>query len=180
MTFAGIPVLGVLPSHDGLTPQRLALALANLPEKETPAMATAALSLPTPKLSFFAQVKLELRKLFKQVPGWEASAAATLTYIAPLVETIVALADPAAAPAVNAIIAKVQSAMAAAAVVVKAAGPTPTLVTYLNAINGDIDQLLTAAQVKDPDTANKLKAITGTITGEINAILAEINPPAAS
>ena len=137
-------------------------------------MGTSAVAVPVVTLSFFGQVKAELKKLFTHVPGWEASAAATLTYVAPMVETAVTLADPAAAPVVNALISKVQSAMAAAAVVIKTAGPTPTLVTYLNAINSDIAQVEGAAQIKDPATAAKLTALVGTITGEVNAILTEV------
>lgn len=133
----------------------------------------------TVQVSFFARVKLELKKLFTHAPGWEASAAATLTYVAPLVETIVTLAEPAAAPAVNALIAKVQSAMAAAAVVIKDAGPTPTLTTYLLAVKNDIAQVEQAAGVKDPATEAKLSALLGTITGEIVAILNELGTNAA-
>ena len=126
---------------------------------------------PTP---FFGRVKAELKKLFTHVPGWEASASATLTFVAPMVETVVGLADPAAAPLVNELIEKVQSAMAAAAVVIKAAGPAPTLVTYLNAINGDIAQVESVAGIKDPATATKLTAVLSIITGEVNAILEEV------
>ncbi len=78
-------------------------------------MATSAVVVPVVQLSFFAKVKAELKKLFTHAPGWEASAAATLTYVAPMVETMVALVDPAVVPLVNTLIAKVQSAMAAAA-----------------------------------------------------------------
>ena len=127
------------------------------------------------ELSFFARVKVELKKLFVHVPGWEASAAATLTYLAPMVETVVSLADPAAAPLVTSLIEKVQSAMAAAAVVIKAAGPAPTLTTYLNAVNSDVAQIEAVAGIKDPTTAAKLTALLATITGEVNAILAEVN-----
>lgn len=126
------------------------------------------------KPSFFAKVTAELKKLFTHAPGWEASAAATLTYVAPMVETVVALVDPAVAPVVDGVVVKVQSAMAAAAVVIKDAGPTPTLVTYLNAIQGDMAQVESAAGIKDPAAAAKLAALVGTITGEIGAILAEI------
>lgn len=132
---------------------------------------------PAAKVSFFEKVKAELKKLFAHAPGWEASAAATLTYVAPMVETVVALADPEAEPAVTAIIGKVQSAMAAAAVVVKTAGPTPTLVTYLNAITNDMTQIESAACIKDPSTAAKLNALVGTISGEINAIITEVGTP---
>lgn len=132
-------------------------------------------ALPTAaKLSFFARVKAELKKLFTHAPGWEASAAATLTYVAPMVEAVVTLVDPAFAPAVDALIAKVQSAMAAAAVVIKDAGPTPTLITYLNAVKGDIALVESAAGIKDAAVAAKLTALLGTITGELEAILAEV------
>lgn len=124
--------------------------------------------------SFYERVKAELKRLFTHVPGWEASAAATLTYVAPMVETVVTLVDPEVAPAVNGLIAKVQSAMAAAAVVIKAAGPAPTLMTYLNAVNSNLAQVEQAAGVKDPATAEKLNAVLQTITGEVNAILGEL------
>lgn len=127
-----------------------------------------------PKLSFFARVKAELKKLFTHAPGWEASAAATMTYVAPLVETLVTLVDPELAPVVNALIVKIQSAMAAAAVVIKDAGPAPTLVTYLRAVQNDLAQVQSAAGVKDAATAAKLTAVIETISAELNAILAEL------
>ena len=132
----------------------------------------------TVRLSFFARVAAELKKLFTHAPGWEASAAATLTYVAPMVEMVVTLVDPAVAPAVNALIGKVQSAMAAAAVVIKDAGPAPTLLTYLNAVKRDMAQVECLAQVTDPSTAAKLTALVATIMGEIEATLAEVGAPA--
>lgn len=131
------------------------------------------------QVSFFARVKAELKKLFVHAPGWEASASATLTYVAPLVETVVVLVDPEAAPVVVALIQKIQSAMAAAAVVLKDAGPAPTLVTYLQAINTDLAQVQAAAGIKDPVTAAKLSATVATITGEVNAILTAVAPAQA-
>ena len=137
-------------------------------------MAAIGVVAPAVMPSFFGRVKAELKKLFAHAPGWEASAAATLTYVAPMIEVMVTLADPAAAPAVDAVIEKVQSAMAAAAVVIKAAGPTPTLVTYLNAINNDLTQVEGVAGIKDAATAARLTALVTTVTEEVNAILAEV------
>ena len=130
-------------------------------------------------VSFFRRVQTELKKLFTHAPGWEASAAATLTYVAPLVEMIVALADPEAAPVVTGLIAKVQSAMAAAAVVIKDAGPVPTLTTYLQAVKNDLAQIEAAVQIKDPNTAARVTTAVATITAEVNAILAEVAPLSA-
>lgn len=124
-------------------------------------------------LSFFMRVKAELKHLFVHAPGWEASAAATLTYVAPMVEAIVAVADPAAAPLLTTVIQHMQSAMAAAAVVIKDAGPTPTLVTYLKAILGDVAQLESAAQIQDPAILAKVRTLASTISEEVAAILKE-------
>lgn len=139
-----------------------------------------AVTIAAVQVSFFGRVKAELKKLFTRAPGWEASAAATLTYVAPMVETVVTLVDPAIAPVVDALIAKVQSAMAAAAVVIKAAGPAPTLVTYLNAVNNDLAQVESVAGVKDAATAAKLTALVATITEEVNAILTEVSAAKAA
>ena len=70
---------------------------------------------------------------------------------------------------------KIQSAMAAAAVVVKAAGPKPTLLTYLNAIRDDAAQLLSAAGLQDPAAAQRLTSLVGAITAEVDAMVQEIN-----
>ena len=126
------------------------------------------------QVSLFGKVKAELKHLFVHAPGWEASAAATLTYVAPLVETIVVLVGPEAAPLVGALIQKVQSAMAAAAVVMKEAGPAPTLVTYLNAINGDLAQVASVAGIKDTAVSLKLTTTVNTIKAEVNAILGAV------
>ncbi len=125
--------------------------------------------------TFFGAFKSEVGKLFKHAPAWDAAAISTITYVAPLVETAVALADPAAAPAVASIVTKVESALTSAQVVLKAGQTSsPSLITYLQAVNDNIDQVEAAAQIKDPATAAKLTAIVGTITAEISAIIGEI------
>ena len=125
--------------------------------------------------SFFSKVKAELQDLFAHTPGWEASASATLKYVAQMLETIITLADPTAAPKVNEAISRVQAAMAAASVVIKEAGPKPTLIKYLQAINNNAAELESASGVKDPQTTLKLNAVLGTITHEVNAILSEVS-----
>lgn len=125
-------------------------------------------------VSFFARVTAELKKLFTHAPGWEASAAATMTYVAPMVEAVVALTDPAAAPVVTALLAKIQSATAAAAVLIKDAGPAPTLITYLEAIKRNLVLIEASAGVKDGAALAKLNTLVTSITGEVDAVLAEL------
>ena len=123
------------------------------------------------KVSFFNKVKTELKTLFTHTPNWEVSASATLTYVAPMVESIVTLVDPTAAPTLNASIARVQAAMAAASVVIKEAGPQPTLAKYLHAILDDAGELANVSGIKDPQTLLRLASVVNTITAEVNAIL---------
>lgn len=125
--------------------------------------------------SFFTRVKAELTKLFTHAPGWEASAAATLTYVAPMVDLLITMLDPGVAPAVEAVLAKVQSAMAAAAVVIKSAGPTPTLITYLNAISCDMAEIESFVHMSDPNMAGRFKALVSAISQEITAIQLEVS-----
>lgn len=131
-------------------------------------------------MSFFKKIESWVASIFKKAPSWETIAKSTILYVAPLLETIVALADPAAAPAVDAIVDKIKVGLAAASVTLSDAGPVPTLSTILASVNTNIGQLEAAAQIKDPATQAKLTATVNLISGEIQAILSAIPPTAAT
>jgi hypothetical protein len=125
-------------------------------------------------MSFFSKVEAELKELFVKAPKWEATAAATLKFVAPLVETLLAFTDPAAAVVVDPLITKLQLAMATASVVLKDAGPVPTLQSSLTAITTNLTAIEAAAQIKDPATQAKFTAAVTVIGGEISAIISSI------
>lgn len=128
-------------------------------------------------MTFFAKVEAKLKEFFTKAPTWESVAAETLKFAAPLTETIVGLVDPAAVPAVTALVTKIQTGLAAAAVTLEDAGASPTLASGLSAVTSNLSALEAAAQIKDPATAAKLTATVTTLTGEVGAILSAI--PAA-
>lgn len=121
-------------------------------------------------MSFFKKVEARLKSLFSKLPSWDTTALATLKFAAPLLETVAALVEPQFAPAVDAIVAKLQNGFAVAAVTIDDAGPNANLTSVMGSINTNLSQLEGAAQIKDPATAAKLTAIVNTISGELAAI----------
>jgi hypothetical protein len=128
------------------------------------------------KASFFSRIKAWLKKVLGSAPAWEHTASETLTFAAPLAETIVGLTagEPAAA-AIASVVAKIQTGLAAAAVTIEGAGPSPTLTSTLNSVKENITTLLTAGQIKDAATQAKVQAIADTLFEEIEAIEQEFS-----
>ncbi len=139
-----------------------------------PAVAVAAV-LAAPHLTFKEKVKAEFAHLFGHVPSYAAIATSTITYVAPLVETALTFIDPVAGAASVALVGKVQGALAAANVVIKDAGPAPTVLTYLNAVQGNLQQLLTAADLKNPDEKDKYTTLITALTQEVTGLIQEID-----
>jgi hypothetical protein len=133
-------------------------------------------------MSLFASIENEFKKIFGSTK-WEMTAETALTLISPLLTTVIALTagEPAAA-AVGAILAKIQSSLAAAIKVlgdVKAGNATSTsavatLSATLSSVQADLKTLLTAGQIKDPTTQAKVTAVVNTVVGEVQAVLAVI------
>lgn len=136
--------------------------------------------------SFFEKVGAELEKLFGGTASIEQRIQSVITYVAPLVNTIVTLADPAVAPIVAKIIATVQADLAAVSTVVQegtaAAGSTgaQTATTALNSIKANLGTLLTDSGVKNAANFAKISAAANLIIGEIEAVLSELTTGASA
>ena len=134
--------------------------------------------------SFFEKAGAELEKLFGGKASFEQKVQSVIAYVAPLVNTIVALADPAISPIVNGVISTVQSDLATISTVVTqgtapAGSPAAqTATTALNSIKSNLSGLLTDVGVKNSASFTKIEAIANTIIGEIEAILGSMAPAA--
>jgi hypothetical protein len=129
--------------------------------------------------TFFEKVGAEIEKLFGKA-GLEQKIQAVITYAAPIVETIVTLADPPIAPLVNSVISIVQADLATVSAVVQGATPTPgsttsqTITTALNSIKSNLSGLLTDAGVKNSTNFSKISAAVNLIIGEVDAVLTNL------
>ncbi len=124
-------------------------------------------------MSLFSKIGLWFKKVFGSEAAWERIASATITVIAPLVETIVSLtaSEPASAE-VTAVVNQIQGDLAAVNLVITSAGGSNvTISSLLSAIETNLQTLLTDGQIKDPATLAKVTSVVDLVIGEIQAIL---------
>ena len=134
----------------------------------------------TTKPSFFARLKSFFVKFFTDAPAWEKVASGAIGLIAPLVETALSLAgDSPAAAVVTSIVGKIQTDLATASIVIEDSGPAPTVASILGSIKTNLTAILEEVKVTDPASVDKITAGVTLLTGEIDAILAEIPALAA-
>src|SRR5277367_4466590 len=127
-------------------------------------------------VTFFEKVGGWLKKLFTNTTV-EHKILAVISYVAPLVEGIIAFADPAASPIVNRIITLVQSDLATVTAVVdgaKVTAGTPaaaTVIQALTSVQANLGTLLTDADVKNSAKFQQIEASANVIIGEVEAAL---------
>ena len=129
-------------------------------------------------MSFFGKIENWFKKLFSHVPAWNVIALSALNVVAPLVETILDLADPAVGAIVTPIFTEIQADLGTLAQTFSA-GSTTSVSALLNSILTNLPNLLTAAHITDPASVAKAQAAAATITSELQAILAALPPTAA-
>jgi hypothetical protein len=131
-------------------------------------------------MKFWHKVEAAFKKLFGTTT-WEKTTSSVLTYLGPLVVTLIGLAGgPAAAAAAAAILATVQNDLATLSAVVEGATATPApneLATAKNAlasIRTNLPQLLDLAEVKNSANASKITSVVNTVISEVDAIAENI------
>jgi hypothetical protein len=131
--------------------------------------------------SVFEKVGAEIEKLFGGSASVEQKVQATITFVAPLVNTVVVLADPAIAPTVAKVISTVQADLALVSTVVQGATPAPgssaatTATTALNSVKTNLSELLTDSGVKNSANFSKISAAVNLIIAEVEAVLSGLS-----
>jgi len=131
--------------------------------------------------SVFEKAGAEIEKLFGGSASVEQKVQATITFVAPLVNTVVVLADPAIAPTVAKVISTVQADLALVSTVVQGATPAPgssaatTATTALNSVKTNLSELLTDSGVKNSANFSKISAAVNLIIAEVEAVLSGLS-----
>ena len=136
-------------------------------------MATAAVT-PAVKITTFAKIKAFFKKFFGDEPAWSKVALNTLTVVAPLVETVLALVQPEFVAPVTSVLNTVKTDLATAAALIDVGQANPTLTGILQSVQTNIASIESLAGIKDAATQQKFAAIVTTITDEVGAILQSI------
>jgi hypothetical protein len=127
-------------------------------------------------MTFFQKFEAEFKKLIGEAPAVEVKIAATLPVATKLLATVLTLipATAAEAPAVTAIVGKIQTGLVASSVLIQGAVNDPTVPGILADVTSNLSSIEAAAQIKDPATLAKLNETVATITGEVGAIAAAL------
>lgn len=131
--------------------------------------------------TFFEKFGSELKKLFGSTATWEQTARSVITYVAPILETIIGLAagGPAEA-AVSGVVNSIQADLATISAVVQGAAVTPrsptavTVKTALESIKANLGSLLADADIKNSTKVTEITAAVNGISGEVEALLANL------
>ena len=125
--------------------------------------------------SFASRVETEFKKMFKEAPSWLAIAEGVLTYLGPVVVTIVDVAGgPALGSEASLVLGDIKTKMATAAAMVKTAGSTTGIAGVLAEIQTDLPVLLSALQVSNPTTVEKVTSYTDIVGTELAALLSSL------
>lgn len=130
--------------------------------------------------SFAAKVEAAFKKLFGEAPSWITVAQGVLTYLGPIVVTILTLGGGAALGSeANEIIGGIKTDLATALATVKTADAATSLPKLLSGIQAELPGLLAAVRVSNPSVVSKVENYTNVIDTEITALLNAIPASAA-
>ena len=129
--------------------------------------------------SFAAKVESAFKKLFGDAPSWIAIAQGVLTYLGPIVVTILTIGGgPALGDEANEIIGTIKTDLATALAAVTTANAATSLPNLLADIQTQLPVLLAAVKVSNPSVVASIEKYTNMIDTEITALLTAL--PAAA
>ena len=122
--------------------------------------------------SFGAKVEAAFKKLFGDAPSWIAIAQGVLTYLGPIVVTILTIGGGSAlGNEANEIIGNIKTDLATALATVNTANASTSLPSLLTGIQTQLPALLAAVKVSNPATVAQIENWTNVIDTEISALL---------
>jgi hypothetical protein len=122
--------------------------------------------------SFGAKVEAAFKKLFGDAPSWIAIAQGVLTYLGPIVVTILTVGGGAALGSeANVIIGNIKTDLATALATLSTANSASSLPSLLADIQSQLPALLSAVKVSNPSTVASIENYTNIIDTELTALL---------
>lgn len=121
--------------------------------------------------SWGSKIESMFKKVLSNAPTWTRIAQTTLTFLGPLLETVVtAEAGPIAGAALTAALTKIQNDLTAANALVSAVGPSPTLATFLSGLQSDLATLEKDFNITNPASISTINLIVSELEGLISSM----------
>lgn len=134
-------------------------------------------------LGLFRKIGGIFSKLFGAAPSLAQKINTTIKFLAPIAMGIIAIVDPALEPEASGIMKEVQTDFALVNGLIQQNGlkgsNKQVIAGTLQSITDNLNGILSAGHIKNPDTVAKVTGMVGIINGEIQAILPElgVTPP---
>lgn len=134
-------------------------------------------------VTFAEKLGSVIKRLFKATIGssnFTKTVQGTITYVAPILETILTLVDPAIAAVVEKVIGIVQADLATVSTVVQHATVAPgtpgavAIETALTSVKDNLSSLLDVAEIKNSAKITQITAAVNLIVGETDALLSQM------
>lgn len=120
--------------------------------------------------SFFERLKANLASMWHKAPAIEVALASAVNNVVPIVEKLDVLILGPEALVLNPILDKLKVGLSALKDTIQSADSDANLTTIVGAVQSHLGELVSAAQVKNPDLAAKIKEVTDIVSAEVKAI----------
>ncbi len=122
--------------------------------------------------SFASKIELALKKLFGDAPEWITIAQGVLTYLGPIVVTILTIGGGSAlGTEANDIIGVIRTDLATAYAATQTVNGAATVQGLLTGIQAQLPNLLAALKISNPASLNEIENYVGIIGTELTALL---------
>lgn len=125
--------------------------------------------------SFASKLEAAFKKLFGDAPTWITIAQGVLTYMGPIVVTILTIGGGAAlGDEANLIIGNIKTDLATALAAVSTVDAASSVPSLLAGIQAQLPALLAAIKVSNPSSVSKIETYTSLMDTELTALLNSI------
>src|ERR1035437_2758204 len=122
--------------------------------------------------SFFERLKAGIASMWHKAPAIEVALASAVNNLVPVVEKLDVIILGPEALVLNPILDKLKVGLSALKDTIQSAGDKTNLTSIVGAVQSHLGELVSAAQVKNPATAAKIKEVTDVVAAEVASIAA--------
>ena len=120
--------------------------------------------------SFFERLLDGIHSMWHKLPAMEVALASAVNNLVPAVEKLDVIILGPEALILNPILDKIKVGLSALKDTIQSAGDKTNLSAIASAVQSHLSELLSAAQVKNPELAAKIKEVTDVVSAEVAGI----------
>jgi hypothetical protein len=125
-------------------------------------------------MSFLSKLKSAVSTMWKKAPAEVVALASAVNNLVPTVEKLDTIILGPEALVLNPILDKIKVGLSAMKTTIQDAGTNPNLTSIVGSVQQHLGDLVSAAQIKNPELATKIKEVTDIVSAEVGNIHAGV------